>query len=189
MPWSGQFSQLEGSGPCRSAYKRGHVNQSSLPKRWTPKIRGSDPLRRAATGCTTPGCHHPFFFNVGTASVRVRQQAHGMAKFHPRSSLYLLDPAPRGPSFQHLHLTGNPLCSSISTRYSHDTESNVFIMSSFRSKAGSFSRWYALARFHTNRKFSWMHRSLIKAYHRGANLQAKTFFEMSLLKSTPNWLA
>jgi hypothetical protein len=32
-PDQGQFPQLEDSGPCRNAYKKSHVNQSSLLKR------------------------------------------------------------------------------------------------------------------------------------------------------------
>jgi hypothetical protein len=67
-PDRGHFRQLEGSEPRRNAYKRGHVNQSSLLKMWTPKIRGSDPLRRVAAGCTTPDRRHPFFLDTGTAS-------------------------------------------------------------------------------------------------------------------------
>jgi hypothetical protein len=61
-----QFPQLEASGPCRNAYKRGHTNQSSLPKGRTHKIRGFDPLRRAAAGCTTS--HHHTFLNAAAAS-------------------------------------------------------------------------------------------------------------------------
>jgi hypothetical protein len=63
-----QFSQLEGSGPHHNTCKRGHANQSSLSKMWTPKIRGFDPLRHVAAGCTTPDRRRPFFLNAGAAS-------------------------------------------------------------------------------------------------------------------------
>jgi hypothetical protein len=97
----GQFPQLDGSGSRHNTYTRGHADQSSLSKRWTPKIRGSDPLRRAATWCITLGRRHPFFLDIGAASVRVRQQVHGMAKSYPHSSSYPLDLTPRYPSFEH----------------------------------------------------------------------------------------
>jgi hypothetical protein len=66
-PDRGQVPQLEGSGPHRNAYKRGHTNQSSLLKMGTSKIRRFDPLRRAAR-CTTPSRRPPFFLNTGSTS-------------------------------------------------------------------------------------------------------------------------
>jgi hypothetical protein len=56
------------------------------------------------------------------------------------------------------HLAGNPRCCNSSIRYSHETELKAFNMSSFINNAGVFFLWYALARFLTYRKFSWMHR-------------------------------
>jgi hypothetical protein len=50
------------------------------------------PRRDAPLPATDP------FHDVGAASVRVPQQAHGMAKSKPRSSSYPLDPAFRDPS-------------------------------------------------------------------------------------------
>jgi hypothetical protein len=51
-PDRGQFPQLDDSGPRRSAYKRGHVNQSSVPTDRNPKPEGPIPLGAAAAGCT-----------------------------------------------------------------------------------------------------------------------------------------
>jgi hypothetical protein len=54
-PDRAQSPQLEGGGLRHNANKIGHANQSSPSKRWTPKIRGSAPVRHAAMGCTIAG--------------------------------------------------------------------------------------------------------------------------------------
>lgn len=64
---------------------------------------------------------------------------------------------------QSRHLGLKPLCSRSSNMYSHEIVSKAFEISSLKRRAGVFFRWYALARFLTNRKLSWMHLPFIKA--------------------------
>lgn len=61
------------------------------------------------------------------------------------------------------HLGLKPLCCSIFSKYSQETVSKVFVMSSLNNNAGVFVLWYALARFLTYKKLSLMHRRLMKA--------------------------
>lgn len=64
---------------------------------------------------------------------------------------------------QSRHLGANPLFSSSSNKYSHDTESKAFDMSSLNISADFFVRWQALAKFLTYRKLSCMQRFFMKA--------------------------
>jgi hypothetical protein len=54
-----QSPQLEGSAPAATPIRERTRTKVRCRKRWTPKIRGSGPLRRASMGCTTPSRCHP----------------------------------------------------------------------------------------------------------------------------------
>jgi hypothetical protein len=70
---------------CRIQYIYTGVRSPRALQRWDAPLPATD----------------PFFHDADAASVRVRQQAHCMAKSQPRSSSYPLDPAPRDPSNLH----------------------------------------------------------------------------------------
>jgi hypothetical protein len=101
-PDQGQSINQRAVGPTVSAYIMGtrtKVCLCCIQYTYTG-VRSPRALQRwdASLSATDP-----FFHDAGVTSVRVRQQAHGMAKSQPRLSSYLLDPTLRDPS--NLHYT------------------------------------------------------------------------------------
>jgi hypothetical protein len=65
----GSFLNWRAVSPAAMPIREGTRIKIHSRKRWTPNIRGSDPLRRAAMRYTTLDRRHPFFLDAGAASV------------------------------------------------------------------------------------------------------------------------